>query len=392
MFTIESSKGLHYNFAHLALPILVLMDPKKFYGDISGSKGKEYINSIWQGLASRMGVNHPQGKIELSGMEVINDHEVFIVKLPKPTEVPQAFFTAAVFRVKKQIFSKSIESVRYFTLELGRSPLDGFDEYYFCEWVGNVLASRRHLNYGKTSDANEKTFASAITDVLRTNKLSERISLSSRVCTAQNVPSDKKVRPNASVGTQSIDNKPSKMSIPDVTDLIQLAKKYKILIEKNAEVISGNFNIIKDIVHKPWVEFVLKQDTKQQVFPNGAVDAQQYLDISLSFTLRALEIAFVLGREYAEHYKENPRAILEAERFDSISIVESTQNELKRISEYGAFWMMRLDEMCCFAGYIDRATMLTGLDTHGLQVEESVFNSFKDGIVNYYSEILGTNF
>lgn len=100
------------------------------------------------------------------------------------------------------------------------------------------------------------------------------------------------------------------------------------------------------------------------VFPKGLDDAKQYLDMSLSCTLRTLGIAFVLGREYAEHYKENPKAILIAERFDSVAIPISTQNELKRISEYGAYWIMRLDEMCFFARYIDKSAMLHGLDLH----------------------------
>ncbi len=166
MFPTEASKGLQYNYAHMALPILVLMNPKKFYQDVTGTKGEKYLKTIWQGLAGKMGVRQSPNEIGLSKQVIHDEVEVFIIRLPKPIESPEAFFVAAVFRVKKQFLSKEVESARYFTLELGRNISDQSDEYHFCEWVGNVLRGQQHKNYGRTTDSNEKTFLAAINDVI----------------------------------------------------------------------------------------------------------------------------------------------------------------------------------------------------------------------------------
>lgn len=189
-----------------------------------------------------------------------------------------------------------------------------------------------------------------------------------------------------------------KISVPDISDLMLLVQKRKPLLEKNMAKVIERCNLIINTVHKPYIQYILEseQNCEKKIFAKGKDSAQEYLDLSSSFTLRALAIAFLLGREYAENYselcQENLKAIIAAERVDSFAVVESTQNELKRLGEYGAFWMMRLDEMCLFAGYVDRATTLTGLDKHKTQVQDIVFMAFKDGILNYYDELLGNKF
>lgn len=185
-------------------------------------------------------------------------------------------------------------------------------------------------------------------------------------------------------------NNRQKISIPDISDLLLLVQKHKSLVDNNSEKLYENLNTIKNISHKTFVQFVLENDDGKKVFPKGATDAEQYLEMSSTFTLRAISIAFVLGREYAEHYKENPKELLYAEKIESVAIRESTQNELKRISEYAVFWMARLDEMCFFAGYIDRATMLNGIDKHISQAQTSILNGFQDGVVTYWDEVFGT--
>ncbi|MBN8656369.1 MAG: hypothetical protein J0M11_11575 [Anaerolineae bacterium] len=185
---------------------------------------------------------------------------------------------------------------------------------------------------------------------------------------------------------------PSKPSIPDISDLLALAQKHKSLIEKSEAKIQENRRIIIDIVHKPFVQTVLEQDTQHRVFPKGVDDANQYLGMSSEFMLRSIVIALVLGREYAEHYKDSAKSIMLSEQIDSLAIHESTQSELNRLSEYGAFWIMRLDEMCNFAGFIDKAIVLHGLDLHLSQSKTAILNAFKDGIVDYFNEVYGTNF
>jgi hypothetical protein len=333
-----------------------------------------------------MGLNPSKHKFEVSAMEITKDHEAFIIELPNPQEVPEAFFVAAVFQIKKQLFSKSVESVRYFTLELGKNPYDlSSNEYHFCEWAGNMATSPRHENYGRIVRADEKLFASALKEVLSTGKL-KKIEVEAKKPLAETTSNSREGLSNRAEG------KPSKPSIPDISDFLLLVEKRKTLIEENAEKLSKNFDIIKNTSHKTFVQFVLENDSKRTVFPNGASDAQQYLDMSLSFTLRGIGIAFILGWEYAELYKENPKAVLTAERFDSVAIRESTQNELKRVSEYAIFWMLRLDEMCFFAGYSDKSTMLGGVDIHISQAQMCILAAFQDGVATYWGEVLGKKF
>ena len=191
---------------------------------------------------------------------------------------------------------------------------------------------------------------------------------------------------------QNNPQRPSRPSIPDISDLLALAQKHQGLIKKNEAKINENHKIITDIVHKPFVQTVLDQDKQRRVFPKGSEDAQQYFSMSSECTMRAICIALVLGREYAEHYQESAKAIILSEQIDSLAIQESTQAELRRLSEYGVFWIMRLDEMCSFAGFIDKATMLHGLDLHFSQGQTAMLNAFQDGIVDYFNEVHGTNF
>jgi len=171
MFEVDSTKGLHYNFAHLALPILVLMNPRKFYGDISGTNNVKYLKSIWQGLAGRMGIKQASSEFEVFVNVLREGVEVITIKLPRPTKVPEAFLVSAVFQFGKPSINKEIESVRYFTLEFGESPYDQSVEYHFCEWIGNVISGRQHKNYGRLENFNVDLFVMAINEVLNTGKL-----------------------------------------------------------------------------------------------------------------------------------------------------------------------------------------------------------------------------
>jgi hypothetical protein len=171
MFDVDSSKGLSYNFAHLALPILVLMNPRKFYTDISGSNNVRYLTSIWQGLAGRMGVRQETVDFQVTKNLLQEGSEVFTIKLPQPTRVPDAFLVSAVYPPKNS--SASNDSVRYFTLEFGKSPYDQSTEYHFCEWIGNVVSGGQHKNYGRLENSSVTTFVSAINEILFSAKLAE---------------------------------------------------------------------------------------------------------------------------------------------------------------------------------------------------------------------------
>ena len=161
MLPIENTRSLHYNFAHIAMPILALGNPKKLYKDLSKGAGLRYLVSIWEGLESRMNVRYPHERLNLSKEALGDELEAFIVRMPKPKSVPEAFFLGIVFGVKKSFLKKEAISVRYVTLELGESPIDHSTEYHFCEWAGSAF-SPEHKNYGQLESADESLFVKAI--------------------------------------------------------------------------------------------------------------------------------------------------------------------------------------------------------------------------------------
>ncbi len=161
MLPIENTRSLHYNFAHVAMPILALGNPKKLYKDLSKGAGLKYLVSIWEGLEARINVRYPHDGLNLSKEALGDELEVFIIRLPKPKSVPEAFFLGIVFGVKKSFIKKEATSVRYFTVELGQSPLDSSTEYHFCEWSGRVISPDHH-NYGQLEKAEMASFVEAI--------------------------------------------------------------------------------------------------------------------------------------------------------------------------------------------------------------------------------------
>lgn len=171
MFDVDSSKGLQYNFAHLALPILVLMNPRKFYADISGSNNVKYLTTLWQGLAGRMRIRQTTVDFQVTRNVLQEGSEIFTIKLPEPTRIPDAFLVSAVYQFKNS--SMGIDTARYFTLEYGKSPFDQSTEYHFCEWIGAIVSGGKHKNYGQLENPNVTTFVRAINEILFTGKLVE---------------------------------------------------------------------------------------------------------------------------------------------------------------------------------------------------------------------------
>lgn len=154
-----------YNYAHVALPILALGNPKKFYKDVSSAGGKQYLIHMWQGLAGRMGQSQPHQGLGLHMETLGPDTEIALIHMPVPTVRPEAFHIGIPFRIKKQFLRTEALSARYFTLELGYSPDGRTQEYHFCEWVGPG-PHLQHCNYGRLPGADERAFVEAIKGML----------------------------------------------------------------------------------------------------------------------------------------------------------------------------------------------------------------------------------
>ena len=156
MFAIPANKTVRSTFTHYLLPTLVLMNPKKFHADISGGSAAEYLRQLWLGLGKQMGLRTFDHHFFVSKLSLGQNEELYLIHLPQPVDLTDAFYSAAYFRLKKGLFSLTIEEQRYFTLELSTGG-----EWKFCEWQGYHNSSR-HLNYGDLPDIQAATFISAI--------------------------------------------------------------------------------------------------------------------------------------------------------------------------------------------------------------------------------------
>ncbi len=161
----KPNNSLLYNFAHVLLPVLTLESPQELYWNINAVSGEQYLIEIYQKLAANMDTEDEAiyKRLKLSKRTLLNDLELFLIRMPQPKTAPEAIFIAIAFRVEKQLPLKRVVSVRYFTLERGISLLDESIEYFFCEWA----AERKHLNYGALSDGKEQTFLQAINQKLQ---------------------------------------------------------------------------------------------------------------------------------------------------------------------------------------------------------------------------------
>lgn len=156
----RTGNSFFYNYAHVALPILALGNPRKFYRDVSTRKGMQYLISIWQGLANKMRVHQLYEGLEVSLKTINPEVELIIIRMPKPIASPEAFYIGVAFKIQKQLLKSVAISSRYFTLELGRNLITQNEEYHFCEWVGAI--EHKHLNHGQLPNSDLQTFVQAI--------------------------------------------------------------------------------------------------------------------------------------------------------------------------------------------------------------------------------------
>lgn len=166
MYQSSNKKTLLYTYAHIALPIIALCNPKKFYNDISKRSGKEYLESILQGVARKRNEHQIPPGLSLSKRNLNGNIELYLIQLPKPRIVPEAFYISTVFDINKKFLSKEVKSIRYFTLELGKNIMTDDAEYHLCEWIGCRIQGQRHKNFGRLKNSNKDTFVNAIKSLL----------------------------------------------------------------------------------------------------------------------------------------------------------------------------------------------------------------------------------
>lgn len=158
---------LNYSFAHIGLPLIALGDPKSLLKNLTGPKANEYLGSLWEGLASRLGVDVPAVGPKRLHQVISPTCEAVFIQMPKPQASPEAFFVGIVFWTRKRLLRREISSVRYFTLELG--PIPTAPDYHLCEWTGRV-PNLDHANFGTLPNASFDQFRDGISKLIGTQR------------------------------------------------------------------------------------------------------------------------------------------------------------------------------------------------------------------------------
>ena len=154
-----NGKSIHYQYAYKTLPEAFFNNPKQFFNFLD-TQGTNYLKSLLFKLQDskenkQENLNHQE--IEYFKVSLSNNI-IGIVKLPKPSNSPEAYYVATV--IDKDNSNKN----RYFTFEkMGLSTESDNEEAIFCE-----LTPEGRMNYGVgiRSEPHQEDFLNIITDVL----------------------------------------------------------------------------------------------------------------------------------------------------------------------------------------------------------------------------------
>ena len=161
----QTQDKIRYLFAHVYLPDLLFELPQKTYENLVSGQGRDYLLYIWNRIATKTASKISPDGLNLFREKLDSNHEAFIVQMPKPEVVPEAFFGAMVFELDYFTLSPKVTAVRYFTLEMGKNPYEQVNEYHFCEWS----TSKEHVNFGKLSRNDKNLFLQAIFSMINSN-------------------------------------------------------------------------------------------------------------------------------------------------------------------------------------------------------------------------------
>ena len=154
---------IRYYFAHIYLPRMLFEFPQKMYENLANQKGNDFLLYLWNNAAKETASKTPPSGLKLFGEKLDPTHGIFIVQMPKPQVVPEAFYGAAVFGIEYFTAVPKVVTVQYFTLEHGQNPYERSEEYHFCEWS----TLKEHTNYGRLSQNNMRIFIQAISSKVK---------------------------------------------------------------------------------------------------------------------------------------------------------------------------------------------------------------------------------
>lgn len=133
-------RPLHYAVAHQLLPAIILRRWDEVRPGFLDGRGSALLRALWmdaaKGLPGRTGID-PGGSLGVT-ITRAGDHDVFVVRFPKPLRVAEAALAVIPDRPAP---------TSYFVLELGRDFEVGRGRWVLCEWDAHA-----HHNLGTCSD------------------------------------------------------------------------------------------------------------------------------------------------------------------------------------------------------------------------------------------------
>jgi len=138
----EFSRGHHYDFAHVALPIEFYNDPQALLSELSGGDSP-MLEEMWYRLAEESGLRAIL-PLPSDGLDYFMVHEgaltMAVVTMPPAEAIPEAIYVAMVY-------NSETGEASYYTLE------KSFDDFtMFCAWHAN----RSRENFGEGTPAGDK--------------------------------------------------------------------------------------------------------------------------------------------------------------------------------------------------------------------------------------------
>lgn len=178
---MDVHRSLNYIFAHRALPILALGNPKKLYRDLGGRGGQKYLSRFWKNVARKSGVQASHREPALSRHEIDASHHVDLIQMPDPENRLDAFFIGICYEFDADPESSHPRGSRYITLELGFHGVTLDRMYYVCEWIG--VLNPKHHNYGILDRVDWTLFLGAIRELISTTRDDDRSIPAEKVAT-----------------------------------------------------------------------------------------------------------------------------------------------------------------------------------------------------------------
>ncbi|MEZ6185352.1 MAG: hypothetical protein R3F62_10130 [Planctomycetota bacterium] len=144
----------HYLYAHRVLPHLAFDDPAGFCARLSDrAAGQASLEALWERVGADSAFALPYDGLALSLHPLPGGRTAFLIQLPPPEIMPEAYFLAIV---------PGPEDLFVYTLEHSQD----FETGDACTVVGAWNAAGDHLNLGRGPEPTAAAFLARVAEVL----------------------------------------------------------------------------------------------------------------------------------------------------------------------------------------------------------------------------------